>query len=171
MSANQSLDRLRPQLLASVQAVLDTPWILDIYTTVKTLFGKQSGAEVGYYPHKPGRPSHVPHTYFASNLRMVLDVVVCPGKQHSAAHDWPTETQHQQVEWLVDHGADLVVGHLPHAVQAPECVHGRPDEWLAWSILRKIGPRGDKSMRFLHDQASRTGLASKFDLVFVQAFG
>jgi len=43
--------------------------------TIKTLFGKQSGADVSYYAHKPGRPSHALHTYFVSHLRMVLDVV------------------------------------------------------------------------------------------------
>ena len=89
MSADQSRDWLRPQLLCSVQAALNSPWILDIDTTIKTLFGKQSGAEVSYNPHKPGRPSHALHTYFVSNLRMVLDVVVSPGKQHSAAHARP----------------------------------------------------------------------------------
>jgi hypothetical protein len=72
-----------------VQGALDTPWILDIDTTVKTLYGKQSGAEVSYNPHKPGRPSHAFHTYFVSHLRMVLDVVVSPGKQHSAAYARP----------------------------------------------------------------------------------
>jgi hypothetical protein len=89
LTAEQSQNWLRPQLLASVQAALETPWILDIDTTIKTLFGKQSGAEVSYNPHKPGRPSHALHTYFVSNLRMVLDVVVSPGKQHSAAHARP----------------------------------------------------------------------------------
>jgi hypothetical protein len=89
MSAAESQNWLRPQLLSSVQAALNTPWILDIDTTIKTLFGKQSGADVSYNPHKPGRPSHALHTYFVSNLRMVLDVVVCPGKQHSAAHARP----------------------------------------------------------------------------------
>lgn len=89
MTADESQNWLRPQLLASVQGALDTPWILDIDTTVKTLFGRQSGAEVSYNPHKPGRPSHALHTYFVSHLRMVLDVVVCPGKQHSAAHARP----------------------------------------------------------------------------------
>src|ERR1039457_4086171 len=69
MSATESQDWLRPQLLSSVRAALDTPWILDIDTTVKTLFGKQSGAEVSYNPHKPGRPSHAFHTYFVSHLR------------------------------------------------------------------------------------------------------
>ncbi len=89
MNADESRDWLRPQLLTSVRAALDSPWILDIDTTIKTLFGQQSGAEVSYNPHKPGRPSHALHTYFVSNLRMVLDVVVSPGKQHSAVHARP----------------------------------------------------------------------------------
>jgi len=89
MSASESRDWLRPQLLSSVRAALDTPWILDIDTTVKTLFGQQSGAEVSYNPHKPGRPSHALHTYYVGGLRLVLDVVVCPGKQHAAAHARP----------------------------------------------------------------------------------
>ena len=89
MSASASRDWLRPQLLSSARAALDTPWILDIDTTVKTLFGQQSGAEVSYNPHKPGRPSHALHTYYVGGLRLVLDVVVCPGKQHAAAHARP----------------------------------------------------------------------------------
>jgi len=89
MSADQSQNWLRPQLLASVDAALNRPWILDIDTTIKTLFGKQSGADVSYNPHKPGRPSHALHTYFVSHLRMVLDVVVSSGKQHTAAHARP----------------------------------------------------------------------------------
>jgi len=89
MSAEESRSWLRPQLLASVEVALNTPWILDIDTTIKTLFGKQSGADVSYNPHKPGRPSHALHTYFVSHLRMVLDVVVSPGKQHTAAHARP----------------------------------------------------------------------------------
>ena len=91
ISAEESQNWLRPQLLSSVQAALNTPWILDIDTTIKTLFGKQSGADVSYNPHKPGRPSHALHTYFVSHLRMVLDVVVSPGKQHSAARAAWTE--------------------------------------------------------------------------------
>jgi hypothetical protein len=42
MSAEQSQNWLRPQLLASVQAALGTPWILDIDTTIKTLYGSVS---------------------------------------------------------------------------------------------------------------------------------
>ena len=50
-------------LLDSVKHALDTPWILDCDPTIKTLYGHQSGAEVGYNPHKLGRPSHTVHTY------------------------------------------------------------------------------------------------------------
>jgi hypothetical protein len=89
MSAQQSQAWLAPQLMGSVQAALSTPWILDIDTTIKPLYGKQSGAEVSYNPHKPGRPSHALHTYWVGNLRLVLDVVVSSGKEHSAAKARP----------------------------------------------------------------------------------
>ena len=89
MDAQQSQLWLAPQLLGSVQAALSTPWILDIDTTIKPLYGKQSGAQVSYNPHKPGRPSHALHTYWVGNLRLVLDVVVSPGKEHSAAKARP----------------------------------------------------------------------------------
>lgn len=48
-------------------------------TTIKPVFGHQQGAEVGYNPHKPGRPSHAYHTLMVRNLRLVLDVEVRPG--------------------------------------------------------------------------------------------
>ena len=89
MSAEQSSTWLVPQLLASVQGALSTPWILDIDTTIKPLYGKQGGAQVSYNPHKPGRPSHALHTYWVGNLRLVLDVVVSPGKEHSAGKARP----------------------------------------------------------------------------------
>ncbi len=34
----------------------------------RTLYGNQQGAEVGYNPHKPGRPGHIYHGYFVANL-------------------------------------------------------------------------------------------------------
>jgi hypothetical protein len=69
--------------------LLYEPWMLDIDTTVKTVFGHQEGAEVGYNPHKPGRPSHAYHTYWIARLRLCLDVEVRPGKQSSASYGMP----------------------------------------------------------------------------------
>jgi hypothetical protein len=66
--------------------LLGEPWVLDMDSTVKTLYGNQEGAEIGYNPHKPGRPSHAYHTYMLSSLRLVLRVDVLPGDQYNVAH-------------------------------------------------------------------------------------
>jgi Transposase DDE domain group 1 len=66
--------------------LLSEPWVLDIDTTAKPLYGHQEGAAVGYNPHKPGRPSHSYHTYMISSLRLVLRVEVLPGDEHNVAH-------------------------------------------------------------------------------------
>ena len=76
-------------LSESVREALRTPWVLDIDTTIKLLFGHQAGAEIGYNPTKPGRPSHTLHTYWIGNLRLVLDVEVQGGKDHAARHSLP----------------------------------------------------------------------------------
>ena len=72
-----------------MQGALNVPWIFDIDTTIKPLCGKQEGAEIGYNPHKPGRPSHALHTYLVGNLRLVLDAVVVPGNESSSASSRP----------------------------------------------------------------------------------
>ncbi len=68
---------------------LHTPWILDTDTRVKVLYGHQAGAEIGYNPTKPGRPSHTLHTDWIGNLRLVLDVEVPGGKASAAKHSLP----------------------------------------------------------------------------------
>jgi hypothetical protein len=76
-------------LSESIGESLGTPWILDIDTTVKALYGHQDGAEISYNPKKPGRPCHVLHTYWVGNLRLVLDVEVQKGKAHAPKHGLP----------------------------------------------------------------------------------
>lgn len=71
------------------EPLLYEPWILDIDTSVKPLYGHQEGAEVGYNPQKPGRPSHTFHTYFAANIRLVLDVEMAEGKRMASIYTRP----------------------------------------------------------------------------------
>ena len=87
---------LKKHLRASYEPLLEEPWALDMDATVKPLYGHQEDAKVGYNPQKPGRPSHVYHSYFMANLRMVLDVEVQAGNQ--------TATCFAQAElwWLLD---------------------------------------------------------------------
>jgi len=76
-------------LSQSVTPLLDAPWILDIDTTIKPLYGKQEGAVVSYNPKKPGRPSHSYHTYLMAGLRLVVGAEVKAGNEHSGSHSLP----------------------------------------------------------------------------------
>ena len=80
------LNWLQSHLDYCTTPLLSEPWVLDIDTTVKPLYGHQEGAAVGYNPHKPGRPSHSYHTYIVSSLRLVLRVDVLPGDEYNVAH-------------------------------------------------------------------------------------
>ena len=77
---------LTTQERAVYEPLLSEPYVLDIDNTVKPLYGHQEGAQLGYNPQKPGRPSHNYHTYFIGALRVVLGVEVMPGKKHSGKH-------------------------------------------------------------------------------------
>jgi hypothetical protein len=77
---------LQGHLQSSYEGFLSSLWVLDIDTTVKPLYGRQQGATLGYNPHKPGRPSHVYHTYWVASLRLCLDVEVRPGREHFAGY-------------------------------------------------------------------------------------
>ena len=94
-SVRRALKAIEPQaaqswmhqaLQGSVAHAPDRAWILDMDTTIKTLYEHQEGAQIGYNPHKPGRPSHALHTYWVGNLRLVLDLQMRSGKQHSSGH-------------------------------------------------------------------------------------
>src|SRR4051794_13763602 len=80
------MDWLQAHLDYCVSPLLQEPWVLDVDTTIKPLYGTQEGAVVGYNPRKPGRPSHCYHTYMMSTLRLVLSVDVQPGDQHNVKH-------------------------------------------------------------------------------------
>ena len=80
---------LKKHLKVSYEPLLEEPWALDMDSTVKPLYGHQEDAKVGYNPQKPGRPSHVYHSYFLANLRMVLEVEVQAGNQTATSFAQP----------------------------------------------------------------------------------
>jgi len=109
-----SSDWLKRHLLQCASPLLSESWILDIDTTVKPLYGRQEGAVKGYNPQKPGRPSHVYHSYFVGNLRLILDAEVHPGNESSAKHS-------QDGLWqLID---SLPQEHLPKFIRG-DCAYG-----------------------------------------------
>lgn len=80
---------MKDHLKASYEPLLQEPWVLDVDTTVKPLYGHQQDAVVGYNPTKPGRPSHAYHSYFVANIRMVLDMEVQAGNQTAPSFAQP----------------------------------------------------------------------------------
>src|SRR6266436_2235565 len=118
------LSWLQGHLDYSVAPLLDEPWVLDVDTTIKPLYGEQEGAELGYNPHKPGRPSHCYHTYMLSNLRLVLSVDVQPGDQHNVKHAtgglWSLLDRWDRGRWPTLLRGDLAWGIEPVMAQAEQ---------------------------------------------------
>ena len=86
----QDSDRwMKRHLKASYEPLLEEAWIMDMDSTVKPLYGHQEDAKLGYNPTKPGRPSHVYHTDFIANLRIVLEVEVQAGNQTATSYAQP----------------------------------------------------------------------------------
>ena len=97
-SVRRALQRCPPGVLDAwisrhsreiLESLLQYAWILDIDNTVKPLYGHQEGAELGYNPAKPGRPSHNYHSYFIALVRLCIGVDVHPGSKHAARHGLP----------------------------------------------------------------------------------
>ena len=80
-------------------------------------------------PAADGRVQQIPSTEIFEKLRTArqrADLIVVSihwGVEYQRLAD---TTQRAQARWLVQHGADLIVGHHPHVVQPPECVEGHP---------------------------------------------
>lgn len=86
---NKGINWLENNLKKCYEPLLTIPWILDLDATVKLLYGKQEGAEIGYNPIKPGRPAHIYHSYFIANIRMALSVDVQGGKNIAGCYSTP----------------------------------------------------------------------------------
>jgi hypothetical protein len=71
-------------------ALLERDWVLDLDATVKTLYGHQEEARVGYNPMKPGRPSHVYQVMVLAAAKLVLNVDVQAGNLTASEYAQPT---------------------------------------------------------------------------------
>ena len=89
MDETKAIQWLQKHLQSSYAPLLTHPWILDVDVTVKSLYGHQEGAKLGYNPHKPGRPSHTFHTYMMANTRLVLEVNVQSGDKTHSSYSMP----------------------------------------------------------------------------------
>ena len=76
----QTREWLQKHVRQTYEPLLEHAWVMDLDSTVKPLYGKQEKAVKGYNAVKPGRPSHVIHTYLIAELRLVLGAEVQAGR-------------------------------------------------------------------------------------------
>jgi poly-gamma-glutamate capsule biosynthesis protein CapA/YwtB (metallophosphatase superfamily) len=93
--------------------------------------GKTSTAVVALtlVPAADGRVQHIPSTEISEKLRLAkqrANLVVVSIHWGNELMEWPSDSQRKEAAWLVEEGADLILGHHPHVIQRPECVSGRP---------------------------------------------
>lgn len=80
-------------------------------------------------PGRDGKRDALPSIALRQKLRLarnLADLVVVFIHWGSELLEWPDVQQREGAGWLIRNGADLIVGHHPHVVQAPECVGGKP---------------------------------------------
>lgn len=111
---DEGIKWLEDSLVYSYGSILTEPWVLDVDTTIKTLYGKQEGLVAGYNPKKPGRPAHIYHTYMIGTLRLILNVEVTAGNKSATNYTAP------ELWKLLD---SLPADQLPHLLRA-DCAFG-----------------------------------------------
>lgn len=77
-----------------IDPCLPSELILDLDSTVETVYGNQQGAEVGANSHKPGRKSYHPLLAFEGQSRLCLNAALRAGNVHSSrnADEFVSET-------------------------------------------------------------------------------
>jgi hypothetical protein len=88
-SPEETRQWLKQHLRQTYEPLLEHGWVMDLDSTVKPLYGKQEKAVKGYNPTKPGRPSHVVHTYLLAQLRLVLGAEVQAGNEAASSFAQP----------------------------------------------------------------------------------
>jgi poly-gamma-glutamate capsule biosynthesis protein CapA/YwtB (metallophosphatase superfamily) len=84
---------------------------------------------ISLIPAADGRVQKIPSDEISGKLqkaRQLADLVVVSihwGHEYQKLVD---ATQREQAHWLIQHGADLIVGHHPHVIQLPECIEEHP---------------------------------------------
>lgn len=138
---------------ATYAALLDQKWILDLDATVKTLYGHQEEARVGYNPTKPGRPSHVYQAMLFSAAKLVLNVDVQAGNliasQYAQPTLWGWLEARERSEWPT-----LLRGDIAHGNE--EMMAGAEQRKLTYvfklrqtkgvaQLIAKLARRGEKA--------------------------
>lgn len=84
---------------------------------------------ISMIPGKDGQRVTIPDVVLRQKLRLarqLANLVVVVIHWGYELQDWQSPQQQVHTRWLIQHGADLIIGHHPHVIQAPACVMGKP---------------------------------------------
>jgi hypothetical protein len=132
--ANNHAGDLGPEGPAATRAALARAGMMGIGFDQSPAFIDLNGVTMAVValslvPDGQQRPPALPGLELAQKLRLarrLAQLTVVSVHWGYELQDWPSPEQRQQARWLVEQGADLIVGHHPHLVQPPECLAGRP---------------------------------------------
>jgi poly-gamma-glutamate synthesis protein (capsule biosynthesis protein) len=101
----------------------NSPWFFRFNNTVISIIA------VNLIPDKKGKKETIPSIAVSQKIRLareLSDFVIISIHWGNELLDWPSKAQRVSAEWLIENGADLIIGHHPHVIQAPEMINGKP---------------------------------------------
>lgn len=78
---------------------------------------------------KSGAKVEIPSNALQQKIRLaksLADWVVINVHWGAELADWPQPKQRDMAKWMIEQGADVIIGHHPHVPQSPECILGKP---------------------------------------------
>ena len=78
---------------------------------------------------RDGSVNQVPSVETMQKLRLartLSNVVIVSIHWGSELLEWTNKNQRVMAEWLIENGADVIIGSHPHVVQQPEIINGKP---------------------------------------------
>jgi poly-gamma-glutamate synthesis protein (capsule biosynthesis protein) len=73
--------------------------------------------------------NQIPSIEIKQKLRLaksLSNIVIVSIHWGSELLDWPDKEQRETAKWLIENGADIIIGSHPHIIQKPELINGKP---------------------------------------------
>ena len=119
---NQSIQQL---LLSDIDPIYfdNSPQFFRFGETVVAIIA------INLVPGKDHQCQKFPSVALSQKLRLaknLANLVIISIHWGSELLEWPNKEQRFAAQWLIEHGADAIIGHHPHVVQQPEIIEGKP---------------------------------------------
>lgn len=104
-------------------SISNSPWFINIKNTTISF------VTVSLIKDRLGLRDSIPLIQVQQKLRLarsLSDFVIVSIHWGNELLDWPSKSQRTAAEWIVENGADLIIGHHPHVIQNAEIINGKP---------------------------------------------